>query len=128
MKLAKWIYLVAGVFGLLVMAPMALAEKAIEQIMPPAVYHPEFFYGFVLLNACWQILYLFLSTDPIRYRPMMIPSFLAKASGVAALTWLSLQGRISSQWTVTIIVDGIWALLFVVAFWAAGRGPKKSEP
>ena len=128
MKLAKWIYLVAGVFGLLVTAPMALAEKAIEQIMPPAVNHPEFFYGFVFLNACWQVLYLFLSTDPIRYRPMMIPSFLAKVSGVAALTWLSLQGRISSQWTVTIIVDGIWALLFVVAFWAAGRGPKKSEP
>jgi hypothetical protein len=126
-KLAKWIFLIAGIFGVLVTVPMALAEKAIEQIMPPAVNHPEFFYGFVLLNACWQVLYLFLSTDPIRYRPMMIPSFLAKASGVVALTWLSLQGRISSQWTVTIIMDGIWAILFLVAFWSAGRGPKKGE-
>lgn len=128
MRLAKWIYLSAGMFGVLVTIPMALAEKAIEQIMPPAVNHPEFFYGFVLLNACWQVLYLFLSTDPIRYRPMMIPSFLAKASGVVALTWLYLQGRISNQWTVTIIVDGIWALLFIVAFWAAGRGTKKNAP
>jgi hypothetical protein len=128
MKLAKWIFVVAGIFGVLVTIPMALSEKAIEQIMPPAVNHPEFFYGFVLLNACWQVLYLFLSTDPIRYRPMMIPSFLAKASGVVALTWLYLQGRISNQWAVTVIVDGIWALLFLLAFWRAGREPKRSEP
>ena len=128
MKLARWIFFIAGVFGVLVTIPMALAEKAIEQIMPPVLNHPEFFYGFVLLNACWQVLYLFLSTDPIRYRPMMIPSFLAKGSGVVALTWLSVQGRISSQWTVTIILDGIWALLFVVAYWAAGREPKKAAP
>ena len=124
MKLAKWIFLIAGIFGLLVTAPMALAEKAIEQIMPPAVNHPEFFYGFVSLNACWQVLYLFLSTDPIRYRAMMVPSFLAKASGVIALTWLYLQKRISNQWTVTVIVDGIWAILFLVAFWATGRGSR----
>ena len=128
MKLAKWIFLVAGIFGLLVTVPMALAEKAVEQIMPPAVNHPEFFYGFVFLNACWQVLYLFLSTDPARYRPMMIPSFLAKASGVVALTWLYLQKRISGQWAATIIIDGIWALLFLVAFWAAGQGAKKGRP
>jgi hypothetical protein len=125
MKLAKWVFLIAGIFGLLVTVPMALAERAIEQIMPPAVNHPEFFYGFVLLNACWQVLYLFLSTDPIRYRPMMIPSFLAKASGVVALTWLYLQQRISSQCAVTIVIDGIWAILFLAAFWAAGQGTKK---
>jgi hypothetical protein len=127
MKLAKWIFLIAGIFGVLVTIPMALAEKAVEQIMPPAVHHPEFFYGFVLLNACWQVLYLFLSTDPIRYRPMMIPSFAAKASGVVALSWLLLQGRISDQWTVTIFIDGIWALLFVLAFWTAGRAARKRE-
>jgi hypothetical protein len=111
-----------------VTVPMALAEKTVEQIMPPAVNHPEFFYGFVFLNICWQVLYLFLSTDPIRYRPMMIPSFLAKTSGVVALTWLYLQKRISSQWAATIIIDGIWAVLFLVAFWAAGQGANKVRP
>ena len=110
MKLAKWIFRIAGIFGLLVMFPMVFAEKAIEQMMPPAVNHPEFFYGFVLLNICWQILYLFLATDLVRYRPMMLPAFLAKATGVVALTWLMLQGRISSQWIVTIIIDGALAL------------------
>jgi hypothetical protein len=119
MKFARWIFRIAGIFGLLVMLPIAFAEKTIEQVMPPAVNHPEFFYGFVLLNMCWQILYLFLATDPVRYRPMMLPAFLAKATGVVALTWLTLQGRISSQWTLTIILDGAFAFLFLVAFGAS---------
>jgi hypothetical protein len=126
MKLAKWIFLIAGIFGLLVTIPLAFAEKVIEQIMPPSVNHPEFFYGFVFLNLAWQVLYLLLSTDPARYRPMMIPAFLAKASGTVALTWLYLQGRVSSQWITAATVDGVFAVLFLIAFWAAGRGVNKS--
>ncbi len=126
MKFTKLIFRIAGTFGLLVMLPMIFAEKAIDQMMPPAVNHPEFFYGFVLLNMCWQILYLFLAADPIRYRPMMIPSFLAKATGVVALTWLMLQGRISGQWIVTIFLDGTFAILFMIAFWIVGQRSRKN--
>jgi hypothetical protein len=89
----------------------------IEQIMPPSVNHPEFFYGFVVLNICWQILYLFLAKDPMRFRPIMIPAFLAKASAPVALIWLYLQGRISSQWITTSIMDGVFAILFLVSYW-----------
>ena len=108
MKFAKWIFRTAGIFGLIVMIPMLFVENMIKQIMPPAVNHPEFFYGFVILNICWQILYLFLARDPMRFRPMMVPSFLAKASGPAALTWLYLQNRISSQWMTTIMMDDVF--------------------
>ena len=103
------------------MVPILFAENQIEQIMPPAVNHPEFFYGFVILNMCWQVLYLFIAKDPIRFRPMMIPSFFAKASGPVALTWLFLQGRISSQWITTTILDGAFAILFLVSFWVTGQ-------
>ena len=118
MKLAKWTFRTVGVFGLIVMIPMLFVENLIEQIMPPAVNHPEFFYGFVVLNICWQILYLFLAKDPIRFRPMMIPAFLAKASAPVALIWLYLQRRISSQWITTSIMDGVFAILFLVSYWA----------
>lgn len=121
MRLAKWTFRTAGIFGLLVMVPMLFAEAWIEQVMPPAVNHPEFFYGFVILNTCWQILYLFLSRDPIRFRPLMIPAFFAKASGPVALLWLYVQGRISSQWITTTILDGVFALLFLVSYWATGK-------
>ena len=123
MKLAKWIFLIAGIFGLLVTIPLAFTESVLEQVLPPRVNHPEFFYGFVFLNMCWQVLYLFLSKNPVRFRPMMIPAFLAKASGTLALTWLYMQGRVSTQWITVATVDGIFAILFLVAFWAAGREP-----
>ena len=121
MKFAKWVFRTAGIYGLVVMIPIAFAEKLIEQIMPPAVNHPEFFYGFVLLNLCWQVLYLFLARDPLRFRPLMLPAFLAKASAPLALGCLVLQGRISSQWVTTAILDGVFAILFLIAFWVTGR-------
>lgn len=124
MKFAKWTFRIAGIYGLLVMIPIAFAEKAIEQIMPPAVNHPEFFYGFVLLNICWQILYLFLAQDPIRYRMLMLPAFLAKVSAPGALLWLVFQRRISSQWVATAILDGVFALLFLISFGLTGRSVK----
>ena len=111
MKLAKWIFLIAGVFGLLSTIPLAFAEKMMM------VEQPEFYYGFVFLNICWQILYLFISSNPVRYRPMMIPAFLAKSSGTIALTWLYFLGRISNQWLAIGAVDGIFAVLFLVSFW-----------
>ena len=112
MKLAKWIFLTAGILGLLSTVPLLFAENAM------AVKQPEFYYGFVCLDICWQILYLFLSSNPVRYRPIMIPAFLAKGSGTIALTWLYLLGRVSSQWIAIGAVDGVFAVLFVVAYWS----------
>lgn len=112
MKLAKWIFLIAGIFGLLSTIPLAFAEKMM------GVKQPEFYYGFVFLNICWQILYLVISSDPARYRPMMIPAFLAKGSSTVALTWLYLVGRVSSQWIAIGVVDGVFAILFLIAFLA----------
>ena len=111
MKFAKWIFLIAGILGLLSTIPLVFAEKVM------AVKQPEFYYGFVFLDIAWQILYLFIATDPVRYRPMMIPAFLAKSSGTVALTWLYLLGRVPIQWIAIGTVDGVFAVLFLVAFW-----------
>jgi len=115
MKLARWIFLVAGAVGLLSMIPLVFAGKMM------GVKQPEYYYGFIFLNICWQILYLFISTNPLRYRPIMVPAFLAKGSGTAALTWLYFRGQVSGQWVVIGAVDGIFAILFLVAFWAVRR-------
>ena len=112
MKLARWIFLIAGGFGLLSTVPLLFTESAMQ------VKQPEFYYGFVCLNICWQVLYLFLSSDPVRYCPMMIPAFLAKASGTIALTWLYLLARVSTQWIAIAAADGLFAVLFLVAYWS----------
>jgi hypothetical protein len=120
MKLAKWIFLIAGGFGLLSTVPLLFTEN------PAGVEQPEFYYGFVCLAICWQILYLVLSSDPPRFRPMMIPAFLAKVSGTIALTWLYLLSRVSIQWLAIGTVDGIFAVLFVVAYLSI-RGENKAQ-
>ena len=119
MKLAKWIFLIAGIFGLLSTLPLAFTEKIM------GVKQPEFYYGFVYLNICWQVLYLFISKDPVRFQLMMIPAILAKGSGTITLTWLYLQGRLSSQWLAIAVVDGMFAVLFLVAFLTIRSGFKK---
>jgi len=112
MKTAKWIFLIAGIYGLISTIPLLFAEKTM------GVRQPEFFYGFVFLNICWQIGYLFLASNPVRYRLIMIPAFLAKASGAIALPWLYLLDRVSGQWVVIGAVDGVFAILFLIAFWS----------
>lgn len=115
MNFAKWIFRVAGAFGLLVTIPLVFGESMMT------VRQPEFYYGFVFLNICWQIVYLVMSSDPVRFRPMMLPAVLAKASGAAALLWLFLQDRISGQWVAAATVDTAFAVLFLVAFGATRR-------
>lgn len=75
----------------------------------------------MLLNICWQITYLFLAREPLRFRPLMLPAFLAKASAPLALAWFTLAGRIYSQWLTTAILDGGFAVLFLISFGLTGR-------
>ena len=115
MKLAKWIFLIAGIFGLVTTIPLVFAEKMMS------VQQPEFYYGFVFLDICLQVVYIIISTSPIRFRLMMIPAFLAKASGTIALTWLCLIGQVSLQWIAIGAVDGVFAILFLIGFFSTPK-------
>ena len=46
MKFAKWVFLLAGVYGILVTL-LLYNEAQTAQMFPPAVNHPEYYYGFV---------------------------------------------------------------------------------
>jgi len=120
MKFAKWTFLIAGLFGLVTTIPLAFAEKRMS------VQQPEFYYGFVFLDICLQIIYIIISTSPIRFRPIMIPAFLAKASGTIALTWLYLVNRVSSQWIAIGTVDGIFAILFLIGYFFTATNNEKA--
>jgi hypothetical protein len=71
MKLARWIFAIAGIYGILVIAPLYFAEGPIAQNDPPAITHPEFFYGFVGVTLAWQLVFLSIARNPMRYRPLM---------------------------------------------------------
>ena len=122
MKFAKIVFLVAGIYGLLVLTPMYFLEAKIGRDAPPVITHPEYFYGFVGVGLAWQVLFLLLSTDPVRYRPMILPSILEKISFGIALIVLMAQGRVPASTVAVGSVDWLWALLFLAAYLTTSSG------
>lgn len=116
MKFARRVFLIAGVYGLIVLLPMYLLEEKTGHDFPPPITHPEFYYGFIGLAVVFQLVFLILSRNPIRYRPMMIPSILEKAAfGIPAVI-LYLQQRISTFTLAAGLVDSFLGVLFLLAY------------
>jgi len=122
MKFAKRVFSVAGVYGVIVIVPMYFAEGRIGRDHPPAITHPEFYYGFLGVALAWQVVFLVLAQDPSRYRPMIIPSVLEKVSYGIALVFLLLEHRIPLVVFGLGSVDWIFAVLFVAAYLATPAG------
>lgn len=115
-KFARLVFLIAGVYGLIVLLPMYLLEEKTGRDFPPPITHPEFYYGFIGVAVAWQVVFLILSRNPIRYRPMMIPSVLEKAAFAVPAVILFLQQRISTFTLAAGLADSVLGVLFVLAY------------
>ena len=117
MKLSHWVFLLAAIYGVLALLPMYFQESMVARMQPPAITHAEYYYGFIGVALAWQLAFLLLSRDPLRYRPMMIPATLEKvAFGIAALA-LYLQQRLSPLMLGAGCIDLLFAALFMLAYW-----------
>lgn len=116
MKFAKIVFLVAGIYGLIVLLPTYFLEEQVGRDFPPPITHPEYYYGFVGLAVAWQFVFLILSRDPVRYRPMMIPSILEKAVFFVPAVILFLQQRLATMTLGLALVDAFLGVLFVIAY------------
>jgi len=121
MRFAKAVFWVAGVFGLLVIPPLYFLFNAIGKMDPPAITHPGFFYGFVGCALAWQIAFVVIAQDPVRYRPMMIPSMVEKFTYGPMIGILVMQGRTNPRDLVFATIDTVLGILFVVA-WVKTKG------
>ena len=63
-----------------------------------------------------RIAFLFISTDSVRYRPLMIPAVLEKVTYSAAIIVLVLQNRTHPSDLVFAATDVLLGSLFVVAY------------
>jgi hypothetical protein len=116
MSFARWVFRIAGIYGILAIGPMFFMEERFGRDMPPAVNHPEFFYGFAGVTLAWQLAFLVISLDPVRYRLLMIPAMVEKFSFVIAAILLLRQGRIPLPIFGGAMVDLLLGVLFVTAF------------
>jgi hypothetical protein len=116
MKFAKIVFWVAGIWGLLILTPLYFMFDLIGRNDPPPITHPGFFYGFVGVALAWQVAFIFIATDPARYRPLMIPSVLEKISYGAAVIALVLQGRMHPADLLFAGTDLLLGALLVIAY------------
>lgn len=128
MRIAKWVFTLAGASGLLMIAPLYLEERFFQDY-PPAINRPEFYYGFAGVTLAWQVMFLVIATDPVRYRPAMLPAMLEKLSFAAAIPILYALDRVAGMWVGFAAMDATWLALFVAAYLRTPRRhPGVAEP
>lgn len=118
MKAAKWIYRIAGIYGLIVLVPMLFTEGYFNQQHPPAVNHTELYFGFVTCAIAWQIGFLLIATDPARYHPLIPATWLEKAGFCVATIVLFSMRRLDGQLLTAGLIDGLFGVAFVYAWFA----------
>jgi hypothetical protein len=124
MRFAKWVFLLAGVSGVLMVVPPYFLERQTGEDYPPPVTHPEYYYGFLGVTLAWQVLFLVIASDPVRYRPAILPAMLEKASFAAAIPLLYAAGRVPGVWVGFAAMDATWLVLFVIAYLRTPEGGK----
>lgn len=124
MNFAKVVFRVAGIYGL-PLAALFFLEGFIGRKFPPAVNHPEFYYGFAGLVVLFHVLYLIMSTDVLKYRALMPLGAAEKFLFGIPTVVLFLQGRVAFPIVVGAVLDLGWGVLFVASYFytsqAAGR-------
>ena len=116
----RWVFAVAGIYGIAALLPQFFLEQRVGMQNPPPITHPEFFYGFLGVALAWQVAFLIIARDPLRFRPLMLPSILEKLSFGVATVLLFAQGRLAALMLGAGLVDLVFAGLFAVAYVRTG--------
>src|ERR1041384_8003673 len=116
MKFAKYTFLVAGIYGLIVLVPQYFLFEKNGADFPPPITHPEYYYGFVGVAAAFQLVFIAISRDPVRYRAVMLPSVVEKFSFGLACLALFLQGRLAGMMFAAAVIDLLLGVLFIASY------------
>lgn len=117
---ARRVFLGAGIYGLIVLLPQYFLEEQIGRDYPPPIAHPEHFYGFIGVAAVWQLAFLRIASDVVRFRPLMPIAIAEKAVFAVPAFLLYAAGRVPAAVTVGAALDALLGLLFFAA-WRATR-------
>lgn len=114
--LSRFIFRGAGAYGLIALLPMYFLEDVTSRELPPAITHPEHYYGFIGVAVAWQLAFLVIGSDPERFRPLMIPSVVEKLSFGLAVPILYTLGRVSSLVLAPAVIDLFLGIGFIAAY------------
>ena len=124
MKFARIVFCAAGIWGVLILTPLFFIFSSIGRNDPPPITHPGFYYGFATVGLAFQFVFIVIATDPVRFRPVIIPAVFEKMSYAAAMTTLYCQLRIHAADLVIAGADFLFGLMFVAAFLKTGAASR----
>jgi hypothetical protein len=114
LKAPRRIFMIAGIYGLIVLLPLYFGEHVLAT-MGQMLTRPEYYYGFIGAAASFQLVYLMIGRDPVRFRPLMPLTLIAKWSFTIPVAILFLSGRVD---LTTMIMASIDALIGLAFLWA----------
>jgi hypothetical protein len=128
MRFARAVFTCAGIWGLGVLTPLYFSFDLVGRFYPPAITHPDFFYGFIGVAIAWQIAFLVIGRDPAGLHTMMIPAILEKFGYVLTLSILYAQGSLRLGQFAVAVPDFVLGLLFVIAFLQVDAARRFPDP
>lgn len=123
MKFSRVVFVIAGIWGVLVLTPLYFMFNIIGRQDPPPITHPAFYYGFVGTALAWQIAFFVIAANPCRLRPLIIPCVIEKYAYAFAGLVLYLQGRMHGTDLVFVGADFCFGGLFLIAFFVTVSTP-----
>lgn len=115
-RFSRMVFMAAGIYGIVVLAPGFFGEKMLAEKMPPAITHPEFYYGFFGVGLAWQMVFLIIARDPVRFRPIIPAAILEKLTFCVASAVLFALGRVPGIAALGGAGDFILGTLFAIAY------------
>lgn len=94
--------------------PLYGLESLVGRDLP--VNHPEFYYGFVATALAWQLAFLLISRDPVRFAPLIPAAIVEKSAYVVAMAVLWGMGRVPASVLPFAGIDAAWVILFTTSY------------
>ena len=116
MKFARYTFAIAGILGIIALLPMYFLLERTGVDNPPPVTHPEFYYGFIGIALAFQIIFLFIASDPLKYRPIVPAAIFEKFSFVIPTLYLYSQGKAAGMIVAGAGMDLVLGFLFIVSY------------
>ncbi len=127
-QFARRVFFWAGIYGLVTLLPLYLFESALAEYMQPLTNRPEQYYGFVGVALAWQMAFLLISRDVVRFRPMMLPAIAEKLLFGVPVLYMIANGRVAGDMLAPVLIDLVLAVLFLLAYRATTSGTDTTFP
>jgi hypothetical protein len=120
------VFTVAWIWGVVSLAPLYFMEGRLGAAAPPAITHPEYFYGFIGCALAWQAVFFLIARQPQALRALMPVAVLEKLGFAIPTVALVALGRVTAANLFFAAIDLTFAVLFSAAY-LRGR-PRAAAP